>query len=207
MDWGEHFKAVIQGKGVFEVNPLQENILYVEPQYYFQLASDLRHHLPISFEQLVDLTIVDRLTYGQSEWKTHQASAEGFSRARLEMDFEKAQQPGRFELVAHLLSYKQNVRLRLKSIIPSNLEMPSLISLWPSANWLEREAFDMFGIIFNEHDDLRRILTDYGFTGHPFRKDFPMVGEEELRYDHAEQRCIYEPNSIEDRTLVPKVIR
>jgi NADH-quinone oxidoreductase subunit C len=118
--------------------------------------------------------------------------------------------PGtRFAVVVHLLSVAHNRRLRLRAFCADDSEpmIDSLVGIWASANWFEREAFDLFGILFAGHPDLRRILTDYGFIGHPFRKDFPLIGQVEVRYDPAKQRVVYEPVSIEPRTLVPRVIR
>ena len=113
----------------------------------------------------------------------------------------------RFLVVVHFLSVKFNRRLRLKAFVDKNLTIDTLCDLWPSANWFEREAFDLFGVVFKDHPDLRRLLTDYGFVGHPFRKDFPLQGTVEMRFDAKENRCLYEKVSIENRVLVPKVIR
>jgi len=115
----------------------------------------------------------------------------------------------RFAVVSHLLSVRRNRRLRLRVFCADNDEpmIDSLVGIWASANWFEREAFDLFGILFKGHPDLRRLLTDYGFIGHPFRKDFPLIGNVEVRYDPQKQRVVYEPVSIEPRTLVPRVIR
>jgi NADH-quinone oxidoreductase subunit C len=114
----------------------------------------------------------------------------------------------RFAAVYHLLSVTHNVRLRVKTFLDADRPIvDSVIGIWPSANWFEREAFDLFGILFTGHPDLRRILTDYGFIGHPFRKDFPLIGHVEMRYDPEQQRVVYQPVSIEPRTLVPRVIR
>ena len=115
---------------------------------------------------------------------------------------------GRFAVVYHLLSHDLNQRLRLRSLLDGDPpRIDSVVEVWPAANWFEREAFDLFGILFAGHPDLRRLLTDYGFIGHPFRKDFPLIGEVEMRYDPDRGRVVYEPVSIEPRTLVPKVIR
>ena len=189
------------------ITPQGEIQLQVDHLLYSQVAKILAINNMVPFEQLIDLTVVDLLCYGKSDWKTQKATMQGFSRAVLDKDFDNAQKPQRFEIVTHFLSYKTNSRVRLKSFIPTTLEMMSLSDLWPNADWHEREAFDLFGVIFKNHKDLRRILTDYGFVGFPFRKDFPVIGEVELRYDYEQKRCIYEPTSIEDRTLTPKVIR
>jgi NADH-quinone oxidoreductase subunit C len=174
------------------------------------VATVLRDGAEFKFEQLLDVTGLDYLNYGQVEWSTQESTGTGFSRgvARGEqLPSEPA--AGRFAVVYHLLSMANNVRLRLRVRIADN-DAPmidSLVGIWASANWFEREAFDMFGILFNGHPDLRRILTDYGFIGHPFRKDFPLIGNVEVRYDEAKGRVIYQPVSIEPRTLVPRVIR
>ncbi len=162
----------------------------------------------LGFEQLIDLCGVDYSTYGGSAWQT-QATDKGFSRAVDVASFVEPNDEGyRYAVVYHLLSIEHNQRLRLK--VRLEAEQPiiaSVTSIWESANWFEREAFDMFGILFDGHDDLRRILTDYGFIGHPFRKDFPLIGHVEMRYDPEKKRVVYEPVSIEERTLVPRVIR
>jgi NADH-quinone oxidoreductase subunit C len=175
-----------------------------------QICTALRDGAEFKFEQLVDLTGLDYFSYGQVEWSTQDSTSTGFSRgvARGEtLTPELA--AGRFAVVYHLLSVTNNIRLRLRVRCADN-ESPmvdSLVDIWASANWFEREAFDMFGILFKGHPDLRRILTDYGFIGHPFRKDFPLIGNVEVRYDEAKGRVIYQPVSIEPRTLVPRVIR
>ncbi len=173
-------------------------------------AVALRDEAVFRFEQLIDLCGVDYLTYGQAEWTTTRATSTGFSRGvdRLAPQ-RKLGAPRRFSVVYHLLSLTHNLRLRLKVYCPDDDYpiVPSVTSIWPSANWFEREAFDLFGVLFDGHPDLRRILTDYGFVGHPFRKDFPLSGEVEMRYDPIEKRVVYEPVSIAPRTLVPKVIR
>jgi NADH-quinone oxidoreductase subunit C len=173
-------------------------------------AYRLRDDAPFDFDTLLDVCGVDYLHHGASEWRTELATESGFSRA---VDMEAQQSPStwkgaRFAVVYHLLSVQNNHRLRLRVFVPEDpLLVDSAFEVWPSANWYERETFDLYGIMFNNHPDLRRILTDYGFMGHPFRKDFPMIGEVEMRYDATEARCVYEPVSIKPRTLVPKVIR
>jgi len=173
-------------------------------------CGELRDNVDWQFNQLIDLCGVDYLTYGRDEWATDTATYEGFSRGvMLQPTFENSPKVnGRFAVVYHLLSTVLNHRVRLKVFAPGDPPlMPSVIGIWQSANWYEREAFDLYGILFNGHPDLRRILTDYGFIGHPFRKDFPLIGQVEMRYDATAQRVIYEPVSIAPRTLVPKVIR
>ncbi len=165
------------------------------------------------FEQLMDVCGVDYLTYGDAEWTTYSATESGFSRgvAREPVILDEADtfDPRRFAVVYHLLSMQNNVRLRLR-VFPGEENPPmidSVVGIWNSANWFEREVFDLFGILFEGHPDLRRILTDYGFIGHPFRKDFPLIGNVEVSYDAEKGRVAYKPVSIEPRTLVPRVIR
>jgi NADH-quinone oxidoreductase subunit C len=179
----------------------------LSPDSYMAIMAEIKDHPACLFEQCIDLTVVDMLTYGQTEWESTHSTSQGFSRATLAKNFEKAQDPNRFVLVVHLLSVTHNHRLRVKCVIPKKLIMPSLVFLWPSVLWYEREAYDLFGIVFKDHPDLRRLLTDYGFVGHPFRKDFPTSGYVQMHYSHEEQACVYEPVTIEERVLVPKVIR
>ena len=183
-----------------------------------EVCRALREEDDFSFEQLTDLCGVDYLGYGLSEWETEDASQEGFSRGvevlgpgRFKWSDrpEAGQVEQRFAVVLHLISYRHNRRLRLRCFAPDEglPVVPSLIDIWSSADWYEREAFDMYGIIFEGHPDLRRILTDYGFTGHPFRKDFPLIGNVEVRFDEQKGRVVYEPVSIEPRVTVPRVVR
>jgi len=162
-----------------------------------------------SFEQLTDVTAVDYLTYGQSDWQTGKTvSQEGFSRGR-QQDFKTANLDNRFEVIYQLLSMENNVRVRVKCKLKDAqiILIDSVSDLWPSANWAEREVYDMFGIYFNNHPDLRRVLTDYGFVGHPLRKDFPQTGYVEMRYDENLGKVVYEPVEIDDRVNTPRVIR
>ncbi|MCP5421075.1 MAG: NADH-quinone oxidoreductase subunit C [Gammaproteobacteria bacterium] len=172
------------------------------------------------FEQLADLCGVDYSAYGKGEWATDETTTKGFSRgvregapgraARIVSQFQDAVPGGaRFAVVYHLLSIAHNERVRVRVFAPDD-ELPvvsSVTAIWASADWYEREAFDLFGIVFEGHPDLRRILTDYGFIGHPFRKDFPLNGHVEMRYDPERGRVVYEPVGIEPRVLVPRVIR
>ena len=183
------------------------------------VATRLRDEAQFSFEQLIDLCGVDYSQYGSDEWQTEDASRAGFSRGvdegsagRLQFGDElQSLTPNgrRFAAVYHLLSYRNNQRLRLRVFAPEDdfPVIPTVIGIWRVADWYEREAFDLFGILFTGHPDLRRILTDYGFVGHPFRKDFPLIGHVEMRYDPERERVVYEPVSIEPRVLVPKVRR
>lgn len=169
----------------------------------------LRDEEPFHFEQLMDVAGVDYLGYGEDEWLTRRATATGFARGVYRRSWDlKAHKTPRFAVVYQLLSIRHNRRLRLRAFCASDPPvMDSITDVWASANWFEREAFDLFGILFNGHPDLRRILTDYGFVGHPFRKDFPLSGNVEVRYDPEKKRVVYEPVQIEPRILVPRVIR
>ena len=165
---------------------LGEVTVTVKAADYYGVMQTLRDDKSLGFEQLIDLAGVDYLTYGEGTW-------DGL----------------RFAVVVHLLSIKHNWRVRVRAFAADD-EMPllpSVVPLWRAVNWYEREAFDMFGILFEGHNDLRRILTDYGFIGHPFRKDFPVSGYVEMRYDPEQKRVIYQPVTIEPRENVPRVIR
>jgi NADH-quinone oxidoreductase subunit C len=173
------------------------------------LMQRLRDEPVFAFDQLIDVCAVDYLLYGKYDWETDAASENGFSRG-VEAQEEHAfvNEKPRFAVVYHLLSTQHNYRVRVKVYLEeNNLMIPSVHEIWPVANWFEREAYDLYGILFSDHPDLRRILTDYGFVGHPFRKDFPVSGYVEMRYDANLQKVIYEPVDIEPRVLVPKVIR
>jgi NADH-quinone oxidoreductase subunit C len=165
---------------------LGEVTIVVKSQDYLSAMRVLRDHADLHFEELVDLCGVDYSTYGDGSWEGP-----------------------RFAVVSHLLSIKHNWRVRVR-VFAADDEMPvvaSMIDIWVTANWYEREAFDFFGILFEGHNDLRRILTDYGFIGHPFRKDFPVSGYVEMRYDPEQKRVIYQPVTIDPRENVPRVIR
>jgi NADH-quinone oxidoreductase subunit C len=190
----------------------------VDVDAWLEVCRALRDEEDFCYEQLTDLCGIDYLSYGQSEWDTTGASTDGFSRAVEGLGpgrFDWADRPEaeaieqRFGIVLHLLSFKHNRRLRVRCFAPDEGMpiVPSLVEIWSSANWYEREAFDLFGVVFEGHPDLRRILTDYGFTGHPFRKDFPLIGNVAVRYDSQKKRVIYEPVEIEPRVLVPRVLR
>ena len=177
------------------------------------VAGALRDEPDFGIDQLIDVCGVDYLTYGQDEWETQSATDSGFSRGvkrePVILDESDTFAPRRFAVVYHLLSVKNNTRLRLRVFTGESNPpiVPSVVDIWNSANWFEREAFDMFGILFDGHPDLRRVLTDYGFIGHPFRKDFPLIGNVEVKYDAEKGRVAYQPVSIEPRTSVPRVIR
>jgi NADH-quinone oxidoreductase subunit C len=165
---------------------LDELTIVIKAADYLSAMRVLRDHSDLQFEELIDLCGVDYSTYGDGAWDGP-----------------------RFAVVSHLLSMTHNWRLRVRVFAPDD-EVPlvaSLTDIWSAANWYEREAFDFFGILFDGHNDLRRILTDYGFIGHPFRKDFPVTGYVEMRYDAEQKRVIYQPVTIEPRENVPRVIR
>ncbi len=174
-------------------------------------ARTLRDFPGLQFQMCMDVCGVDYLEHGRAEWKTEHATVSGFSRGVARgMDCGDPEASGRrFAVVYHLLSIARNQRLRLKVFCADDLQpmVDSVTTVWASADWFEREAFDLFGILFKGHPDLRRLLTDYGFIGHPFRKDFPLIGNVEVRYDPEKARVVYQPVSIEPRVLVPKVIR
>ena len=185
----------------------------VDADAWHGIASTLATDPEFSFEQLSDLCGVDFLTYGKGEWTTYDATDSGFSRGvdrePVILDDADAFDPRRFAVVYHLISIANNIRLRI--VTHTGEANPpvvrSVVDIWAGANWFEREAFDLFGILFDGHPDLRRILTDYGFIGHPFRKDFPLIGNVEVAYDAEQGRVAYQPVSIEPRTLVPRVVR
>ena len=193
----------------------------VAPEELLAVATALRDEPAFAFELLIDLCGVDYAGYGKDEWSTEASTTTGFSRgveARTEgrlkavtddLVVEKPWAAKRFAVVYHLLALSHNRRLRVRVYAAEDAlpVVPSVITVWNNADWYEREAFDLFGILFDGHPDLRRLLTDYGFIGHPFRKDFPLSGNVEVIYDAEKKRVVYQPVSIEPRVLVPKVIR
>jgi NADH-quinone oxidoreductase subunit C len=189
--------------------------LVVDAAQWPAVALDLRDNPAFRFEACVDACGIDYLDYGKSEWKTTGATSSGFSRGASrsgpawEPALGEAPTGRRFAVVYHLLSVSLNQRLRVRIYCPDDAEpvVDSVCGVWAGVNWFEREVFDLFGILFREHPDLRRLLTDYGFIGHPFRKDFPLSGNVEVRYDPEKRRVVYQPVSIDPRVLVPKVIR
>ncbi|HWG11303.1 MAG TPA: NADH-quinone oxidoreductase subunit C [Rhodanobacteraceae bacterium] len=198
---------------------LGETTIEVQPMHWLEIARALRDEF--RFEQLVDLCGVDYLGYGEDEWATsEEVTSQGFSRGVEGQDgpgrFDWNSRPRheqwlrRFASVTHLLSLADNRRLRVRVFAPEDAlpVIPSVTGIWPVADWFEREAFDLFGIVYEGHPDLRRILTDYGFVGHPFRKDFPLIGNVEVRYDPQARRVVYEPvTSVTPRVLVARVVR
>ena len=182
----ERIKSALGDRIVSITGALGEATLVVDAGELTVVMTALRDRPELRFEQLIDVCGVDYSTYGDG-----------------------ARTGARFAVVYHLLSLTHNWRLRVRTFAPDD-EFPvvdSVIGVWPSANWFEREAFDLFGIVFTGHPDLRRILTDYGFIGHPFRKDFPISGNVEMRYDPDQQRVIYQPATIQPREITPRIVR
>ncbi|WP_026296255.1 NADH-quinone oxidoreductase subunit C [Aromatoleum toluclasticum] len=175
---GDRVRSLVVDRG--------EVTIEVAPEDYLGVAQSLRDHADLCFEELVDVSGLDYSAYGNGVWSGK-----------------------RFAAAVHLLSVEKNWRLRVKVFADSD-DFPvldSVVDIWPSANWYERETFDLFGIMFSGHPDLRRILTDYGFVGHPFRKDFPVTGYVEMRYDAEQGRVVYQPVSIEPRENTPRIVR
>ncbi len=187
-----------------------EVTIEVSSEHYLEVCRKLRDIEQFRFDELIDLCGIDYSTYGVADWNTDTATETGFERAVEKQDARLSSwKKPRFAVIVHLLSIAHNQRLRIR-VFAEDEEyplVPSLVSIWSCADWFEREAFDLFGLLFDGHPDLRRILTDYGFVGHPFRKDFPLIGNVEMRYDASQRRCVYEKVSIEPRILVPRVIR
>jgi len=190
----ESVQAALGDKIIDIAAALGEVTLTIKAADLIAAMTALRDSPQLRFEQLIDVCGVDYGSFGKAAWDGEPS--------------ESGARP-RFAIVYHLLSLANNWRLRVRAFADDD-EMPvieSVINIWPSANWFEREAFDLYGIVFTGHPDLRRILTDYGFIGHPFRKDFPLSGNVEMRYDPDQQRVVYQPVTIEPREIVPRVIR
>lgn len=188
----ETINQVLAGKIVSQLIAVDELTVVCHASDLKRVCEILHEHADLKFEQLIDLCGVDYVEYGQGG-----------------DDLEAIWQGKRYAVVYHLLSISLNHRLRLRVFAEDDdfPVLPTMIDVWPVANWFEREAFDLYGIMFEDHPDLRRLLTDYGFVGHPFRKDFPMIGNVEMRYDPEQQRVVYQPVSIELRNNVPRIIR
>jgi NADH-quinone oxidoreductase subunit C len=182
----QRLSEALAAAGLQAAERLNELTLEVAPARYLQTCLRLRDDPALQFEQLTDLCGVDYSTYGG-----------------------RRAPPGRFAVVLHLLSLGRNWRLRVRCRLADGEQpvLPSVVEIWPSANWYEREAFDLYGVMFDGHPDLRRILTDYGFVGHPFRKDFPISGHVEMRYDPEQRRVVYQPVTIEPREVTPRIVR
>jgi NADH-quinone oxidoreductase subunit C len=216
-DLAQQVQTTLQGKGLHEkvkrVHSLPDELAYeVEPAALLDVCRLLRDAPELKFEMCVDVAGIDYQQYGRDEWQTESATGTGFSRGRKQhMGVVEVPppEPRRFAVAYQLLSVTHNRRMRLRVNCADENEpvVDSVVDIWAGVNWFEREAFDLFGILFRGHPDLRRLLTDYGFIGHPFRKDFPLVGNVEVRYDPEKKRVVYEPVAIEPRVLVPKVIR
>jgi len=211
-----HVDAQLQGRATRVPALATELTIEVAAGSLLDAAQLLRDAPELKFEMLMDVTAVDYSQFRLEQWATHSASGTGFSRGRMppEPAEEHAPPPrpaagARFAVVYHLLSISNNQRIRVRVKCENDEEpvVDSVVGIWAAANWFEREAFDLFGVFFRNHPDLRRILTDYGFVGHPFRKDFPLIGNVEVRYDSELKRVVYQPVSIEPRVLVPRVIR
>lgn len=219
---GEEGSSTASAGAVISLSPTIDNnevSVDVDPENLLEVCGLLRDQPEFRFSQLIDLCGIDYSTYGVAEWSTETQGGASFSRAvesasvgRLSFgvsaNLPETGKP-RFAAVYHLLSIEHNVRLRIRCHAPDDSlpVVPSVVDIWAGADWYEREAFDLYGILFEGHPDLRRLLTDYGFVGHPFRKDFPLIGNVEMRYDPEKGRVVYEPVSIEPRVLVPRVIR
>ncbi len=211
LDLQNELNGLLGNAQVDSVIALNELTIELRPSQAHDAFLKLRDEA--QFDQLIDVCGVDYLSYGEVNWEKEKAANSGFSRGvfdfAVEEQDEQLNMPRRFAVVYHLLSIARNLRLRVK-VYPEDTSMPkvrSVVDIWNCANWFEREAFDLFGILFEGHPDLRRILTDYGFVGHPLRKDFPLTGHVEMRYDVEKERCVYEPVTIENRVNVPRVIR
>jgi NADH-quinone oxidoreductase subunit C len=204
-------ESALPGKMRLLTNHAGELTYEVAAESLLQAAAVPRDSADLKFEMCMDVCGVDYLEHGRAQWKTQDATSSGFSRGVArgpEIDAPVAAGT-RFAVVYHLLSISLNHRLRLRVYCGDDAEpmVDSVTGIWAGVDWFEREAFDMFGILFRGHPDLRRLLTDYGFIGHPFRKDFPLSGNVEVRYDPEKGRVVYQPVSIDPRVLVPKVIR
>jgi NADH-quinone oxidoreductase subunit C len=212
----ERFSSWINGATIAK----NELTLEVKAEHLLDLCRALRDEPDFDFKMLIDVCGVDYLHYGLDDWQTESSTETGFGRGVMNklvpgeplpetLPLIEQEKASRFAVVYHLLSLEKNHRIRLRVRIPNEQDtiVDSVIDIWPAANWFEREAFDLFGILFRGHPDLRRILTDYGFVGHPFRKDFPLIGKVEVRYDAKLKRVVYQPVSITPRILEPKVIR
>ena len=205
----DELRAVCGARLVFHCGPDGDAAAEVAATDLLSVATLLRDAPALQFAMLIDVAGVDYLDYGRVEWQAEQATSSGFSRGVNRAAGHTLRDGRRYAVAYQLLSLTHNRRLRLRVWCEDDAEpaVDSVTGIWASANWFEREAFDLYGILFRGHPDMRRLLTDYGFIGHPFRKDFPLIGNVEVRYDAVQKRVVYEPVTIEARTLVPRVIR
>lgn len=188
------------------IEAIGEVTLEVAADDVHNVLKTLKEDKHLDFNILIDVCGVDYATFGESEWETETVTFQGFSRGVDTVD--SAGVAPKLACVYHLLSTTHNWRIRVRTFCAADMPVVKTVSdLWPAADWFEREAYDLYGILFQGHADLRRILTDYGFIGHPFRKSFPVSGHVEMRYDAEAERVIYEPVDIEPRILVPRVVR
>ena len=229
-------KIIVENKGYLKKNKILKNIFdlyFSDYKYEFEnsdtvifdeeklteILSIFQNNSELNFEILIDIVAIDYSDYGVSEWNSSDVSSKGYSRGikkdssgryTYQSSKKHFNQPiKRFAVIYNLLSISKNTRLNIKFYCKDD-ESPSLqsaTSIWASANWYEREAYDLFGIVFKSHPDLRRLLTDYGFIGHPLRKDFPLIGNVEVNYDLNKERVVNQPVTIKPRVLIPKVIR
>ena len=197
---------------------IEDNLLLLKENETNDIFQFLKSNEKLSFDTLIDIIAIDYLEYGEYEWETKKSNngysrgysnSSSFRKTFNDLDKNLDSSSNRFAVIYQLLSTINNTRLGVKVVCEnnSNPNLDSVCSIWSSANWYEREAYDLFGIYFSGHPDLRRLLTDYGFVGHPLRKDFPLVGNSEVSYDIEKDRVVQKPVSIEPRVLVPKVIR
>ncbi len=197
---------------------IEDNLLLLKENETNDIFQFLKSNEKLSFDTLIDIIAIDYLEYGEYEWETKKSNngysrgysnSSSFRKTFNDLDKNLDTSSNRFAVIYQLLSTINNTRLGVKVVCEnnSNPNLDSVCSIWSSANWYEREAYDLFGIYFSGHPDLRRLLTDYGFVGHPLRKDFPLVGNSEVSYDIEKDRVVQKPVSIEPRVLVPKVIR
>lgn len=182
----ERLQTILGDKLVSLTNRLGEVTIVIKPEQLIEVAQTLRDHDDLAFAQLTDLCGMDYLDYADGRWEGN-----------------------RFASVIHLLSIKHNWRVRVRTFAGDDdfPVVPSVIDVWNCADWFERESFDLYGLVYEGHPDLRRILTDYGFVGHPFRKDFPISGYVEMRYDPSQTRVVYQPVTIDPREITPRIVR
>lgn len=202
----DQLKDILREYSIDVSSEFNQVTIKVQAANWHDIALVLRDNSLLAFDTLIDVCAVDYLHYGMSEWATNEVTLTGYSRARSELPT-NCPEP-RFASIYHLLSVEKNHRLRIVVPVDSHdLTVDSVVDIWPVANWFEREAYDLFGIVYAGHPDLRRILTDYGFIGHPLRKDFPLSGQVEIGYDASQEACVYQPVDIQPRVTVAKVVR